>query len=587
MVSEREGVHALDDAQAPRSATHGDHGAGIPVAERIQQLRAPEVIGRGEVAARSAGHPRLDGDEPHGLDAACGGAHLCRRRGSRRQNETHAIARPKRSWAARARGAAAEHHRWWFLPCLLAGAVAHAAPPVIDVAAWRRAEPSLRSASVSLCAVNVATGDVLVAVDPDRVLIPASVTKLFTTAAALDARGVDYRVTTALLGCGALSSDGTLSGDLRFVGAGDPNFSARFDDSVTVALDSLVDALATRGVRRVTGDVIGDDTAWTDERLHPSWIGSDLGEWYGAEVSALSFNDNCLDFYFRGDGPVGARATYRIGPNTAYIMPQSTVRIGSPGSSSRIDMFRARGSRTLRATGSVAQGDSISSAGTVPDPALYAASVLRERLIARGIAVSGRARSARDDASPSACVPSVHVSRVSRPLADLVRVTNLRSQNLHAEVLLRLTDVGARVASVRGGLARGRATYARLGVDVDRMHLVDGSGLSREDRFSARALVQLLRGVQRSAPAWREAFWSSLPLSGRDGYLRRMAGGASDGRLRVKTGRMSGVRSVAGLAETPRGDLIAFAGIVNGRPGSERAAERMLDSLAVHLTLPR
>jgi D-alanyl-D-alanine carboxypeptidase/D-alanyl-D-alanine-endopeptidase (penicillin-binding protein 4) len=175
------------------------------------------------------------------------------------------------------------------------------------------------------------------------------------------------------------------------------------------------------------------------------------------------------------------------------------------------------------------------------------------------------------------------VALVSHPLAGIVRVVNSRSQNLHAEMLLRLADVRGRPRSVAGGLRAEREVLARYGVDTTRVDLVDGSGLSRDNILSAGALATLLRSVYVSAP-WKESYWTSLLLAGRDGALRRLAGTSAAGRVRAKTGTLAGVRSLAGLAEPPDGAPIVFAAILHGRPDSERAEERLLDSLVVGLT---
>ncbi len=434
--------------------------------------------------------------------------------------------------------------------------------------------------------VELDDGEALFAREPDRALVPASNMKLLTTAAALELLGPDFAHRTRVVMGGEVRG-GTLTGDLWIVGGGDPTLSRRFDPAPL--LDEVARAVAAAGVRRVSGDLVADDRAFDAVRLHPSWEAADAERWYGAEVCALTLNDNCVDLEVAGaaNGPA-----VRLRPETGYVRLEVAAALTDREDRHVWSVARVGADRrTLRITGRVwRRAGGYETSVPVRDPALFFAAVLRERLRAHGVEVAGAdRRPAAGEAAPTG--PAVW--RRAAPLPRTLAVTNQRSQNLYAECLLktlgRLPEgwrPGAAIELEPGGSwARGAAVVAdfarRCGADPEAVRVADGSGLSRENALSARALVAVLRAAARGPHG--AAYRASLARPGQEGTLaRRLRGLASGVTLEAKTGTLTGVAALSGFLSRGERTLV-FALVANGRGASRRALDRAVRLLADHL----
>jgi serine-type D-Ala-D-Ala carboxypeptidase/endopeptidase (penicillin-binding protein 4) len=429
---------------------------------------------------------------------------------------------------------------------------------------------------------SLRTGRVLYGRNAGKSLRPASTLKLVTTAAALDALGPEERLRTTLESAGRLDGQGRLLGDLFLVGGGDPNLSGRFHQGrITAPFEALADQLRAAGVRRVEGRLVGHEGLFSGDRRGDDWGWSDLVWWYGAEVSALSFNDNCADLVVspgerEGDPLVVDRAPlsdyYRV------VSVASTGPQGAPGAPGTFTLQRDLGSNVIRLSGVLPRGAGPwTSSVALEDPARYAATVFKEVLQGKGILVLG------DVATSSAPLPDgrrVLATRESEPLREIVKAVNKPSQNLHAEMLLRL--LGAR----RKGT--GTADAGREAVDdfLDRIKVVtdawsirDGSGLSRSDLLTPHEMVTLLVAMDRHPHA--AAFRDSLPVAGVDGTLRsRMKGAPAEGRVLAKTGTLRHVNALAGYVATRSGERLAFFAAVNNHAAGSSQGVGALDDIA-------
>ena len=445
-----------------------------------------------------------------------------------------------------------------------------------------RALPSLRDARLGVLAVNLTTGDTLASLNPDTAIEPASSAKLAITAAALELLGPEARLATTLELYG-IRRGVQVHGEVRIRGGGDPNLSARFAATPTALFAAMAETLLAHGVHEIQGDVVGDDTAWADDGPGPSWRARDLGEWYGAVPSALSYNDNCVDLQVSPGARPGEPAHLDAGASPPVLRIVNEITTGEANADYRLDVARDASSSVARIRGIIALGAPPRTAyASVPDPAFYAASACEATLRAHGIRVTGHPRAVH---APTL----VHTGALlgawtwpSRRVADLVQTINTRSQNLHAEMLLHALDSTNTTKSRAGGLRRVRGVLSLYGADTLAVSLDDGCGLGRASRVTPRAWVQLLTGIATRAP-WAEVFWSSLPLAGRDSWLRHLAGTAAENRVRAKTGTLDGVRALAGRVETPRGDTIVFAFFAAQAPDAvaQQAACRLAEALAV------
>jgi D-alanyl-D-alanine carboxypeptidase/D-alanyl-D-alanine-endopeptidase (penicillin-binding protein 4) len=458
------------------------------------------------------------------------------------------------------------------------------------------ARPEFAAAFWGIEVRSLTSGRTLYARNAEKAFRPASNMKLVTTAAALDAYGPDARIRTTVETEGRLDVLGRILGDVFLVGRGDPNLSARFTPGrPTAAFEEMADALVAAGVRRVEGRVVGHEGAFAGERRGSDWAWEDLAWGYGAEVSALSWNDNLVEVSLKPGERVGDPALLDAvldagclavlsSVTTAEAVTPAPPSVTPVAGAEEVSLEREPGSSDVRLAGRVPLGGSWDARLAVADPARCAANAFLRVLEARGIRVTGGV------ATSSLPLPAdvrVLATHESVPMAAMIRVVNKESQNLHAETLLRL--VGLKVKG-EGSVAMGHEAVAelakRLGVPDEGWGLVDGSGLARTDLITPRGLVALLAAMDRHPHA--AAFRDSLPVAGVDGTLeKRMRGTAAERRVTAKTGTLRLANALAGYVTTARGERLAFAIVVNNHAGKSREAVAAIDAIAAALSTAR
>jgi D-alanyl-D-alanine carboxypeptidase/D-alanyl-D-alanine-endopeptidase (penicillin-binding protein 4) len=402
--------------------------------------------------------------------------------------------------------------------------------------------------------------------------------KLVPTAAALDAFGPDDRLRTTVETAGRLDGMGRILGDVYLVGRGDPNLSGRFSDGrITAAFELLADALKTQGVRRVEGRLVGHEGLFKGDRRGHDWAWEDLVWWYGAEVSALAFNDNSADLKVTPGERPGDPVLVERNPVSSYYRVVSTATTSPAGMAADLRLDRPLGSNLIRISGTFPVGlTPWQNSVALEDPARYAATVFGEVLASRGILVGGGVDTSSDPLPPGTRVLATYDGQ---PLSEVLKAVNKPSQNLHAEMLLRL--LGARLksdGSVESGHAAAEEFLLRAGVHPDRWALQDGSGLSRSDLLSAHEMVSLLVAMDRHRYA--DVFRASLPIAGVDGTLKnRMRGTPAEGRVIAKTGSISHVNALAGYVTPRSGERLALYIVANHNAVSGSEVTSAMDEI--------
>jgi len=454
------------------------------------------------------------------------------------------------------------------------------------------ARPSLESAFWGIEVRSLGSGRTLYARNERKAFRPASTLKLVVTAAALDALGPDARPRTTLETSGRLDGLGRILGDLVLVGGGDPNLSARFSPGrPTAAFEAMAESLVAAGVRRVEGRVVGNAGAFRGERRGASWTWEDLAWGYGTEISALSFADNQVEATLQPGERVAEPALLTLAPDSGCLNVVSSVTTSEtrPGSGAEDDarelvLLREPGSNDVRLTGPLPIGGRWQGHLAVADPAACAAAVFASLLEARGIRVVGGVATSE---APRPADARVLAAYDGVPLAQVIQVINKESQNLHAEMLLRL--LGLRVKG-EGGVEQGHAAVAeamaRLGVDATGWSLADGSGLARTNLLTPHGLVGLLAAMDRHPHA--AVFRDSLAIAGVDGTLeRRLRGTAAERRVIAKTGSFQLANALAGYVTTVRGERLAFALLLNNQAPGTGDAIAAIDRVALALAEAR
>lgn len=453
-----------------------------------------------------------------------------------------------------------------------------------------------------------------------RYFIPASVTKLFTTAVALDLIGPEYQFRTVVGTRGRIDLSGRLLGSLHFVGSGDPELAGcelpyvpdkKEDDEEeeeacdpTPILDSLAAQVAKRGVRTVTGDLVIDQSLFAAEPYPPGWSVGDLLWSYGAPVRALSLRDNTVQMAVEPGERPGDPAVVTIQPLTRVYQVDNRVNTAPPGGVTILYVRRDPGSRVLTLTGAIAmdhRGRKIEVA--VEEASQWIGELFTQALERHGVRVEGQLRVVYALPAPlqrgaGTSLPVVLAEHRSLPLIEAIRFLNKESRNLDAEMLLRmlgqqeppLAQLDERPqhlfeppprradGSTQAGLEVLRAWLANAGIDPKQVALRDGSGLSRRNLVTPRAVVQLLRAV-RERP-WAALFHDSLAVAGVDGTLeRRMLNSPATGRIHAKTGSLANNMALAGYAQTRAGENLVFAVFLNHHTLGNGRATQLLDRL--------
>jgi D-alanyl-D-alanine carboxypeptidase/D-alanyl-D-alanine-endopeptidase (penicillin-binding protein 4) len=428
--------------------------------------------------------------------------------------------------------------------------------------------------------VSLKDGRVACSRDGRKLFNPASIQKTLTAMVALDKLGADFRWKTSVLGTNAIDSDGTLNGDLVLRGEGAPDFD-------NAALENLVGQLQAKGLRRVKGNIIGDSSYFRGEVIGEGWTWNDLQQYYGAEASALTFNEN--QAFVNVENGVGKTST-------DYIRATVGTPTPIPGSSNEPVYENGGVRRGLDDNDFYVWGSSknFGMRVAVHDSAKWAAKSLRENLEKKGITVEGETRSRdwRTEDGFDADRAQIFGQVESATLGEIVRKMNKNSINLFAELILRTlgkkfgTEVPAQIQapqSVRGDDTAGAAIVKKWLLEhriaADETQISDGSGLSRLDFVTPESFAKAFIVAAKSPFA--EMFTDSLPVAATDGTLGGRFAQAK-GKVLAKTGTVTFVNSLAGYAQNKSGEVFTFAVIANNET-HKNAAVAMIDKIVLKI----
>ncbi len=463
--------------------------------------------------------------------------------------------------------------------------------------------PAARRAFWGVQLVDLDSGKVVYQNNEEKLFVPASNAKLFSTALALVRLGPDRRFTTRLVADEPLRADGGIKGDLRLLGGADPNFSSRivpynpkveYGDDPLEPIRRLAQQAYDLGLRKVAGNIVGDDSRFVWTPYPEGWSLEDSTWSYGAPVSALSFNDNRIEVLVRpGAGP-GQPATLRLEPAVDYYAVRNLTNTATTRMVARtLSVELQPEQRAIRLWGEIpvrSPGRELSIA--VNDPALFAAMALKQELEQLGVEIAGTAVAHHYEQTdvpdlkggppvPVRPFPLELASIQSAPLREIIKITNKTSQNLHAEMLLREVGYSRRgVGSHEAGIEEMRTFLKEAGLSPWEFFLSDGSGLSRKDLVSPAATVKLLQHMWNSA--LRDDYVESLATAGEDGTLDwRFSRTMAKSRVSAKTGTMSHVTALSGYATTLDGRHLAFSVFVNNFGISASYIRNLVDDIVV------
>jgi serine-type D-Ala-D-Ala carboxypeptidase/endopeptidase (penicillin-binding protein 4) len=440
----------------------------------------------------------------------------------------------------------------------------------------------LHTASYSYYAVDASTGEVIVE-SPQLSLMPASVEKIATTAAALEILGPGFRFTTELGYAGTLSKETKiLKGELIIRGGCDPAFySQYFKEYYRGTFEDWADKILKAGIKRVKGNLVVDVSAMDNATIPGDWVWEDIGNYYGTGVSAMSYSDNSYEIHFSSPAEEGKPA------NVVYTEPPvEGLKLENEVISSAVDLdqasvYGAPLSNQQYVKGSIpkAKSDFVVRAAS-PDPAVSAAAEFRKVLLRKGIVIEGKILKRKQLKQQQV---TGLAEKKSPELRDLIVPLNHQSINLFAEHLLR--EIGRAKKndpSLDSSTVALNEFWNSKGIFTEGFFPSDGSGLSRSNNICPRTVVEMLDYINKSD--YKDYFYNSLPVAGESGTLRNSFHGTPlESNLRAKTGTIKRVKSLAGFFTNQDGRKIIFAVIVNNFSGPVAGVKMVFDQFLKEL----
>lgn len=427
-------------------------------------------------------------------------------------------------------------------------------------------DPQLTTAITSLTVLNAKNGEVIYTLNQNFGLAPASCQKTVTAATAFYLLGKDYRYHTSLYGTGNIN-DGMLNGNLIIKGSGDPTLGSwRYPSTkMETVLKEWVQAVKEAGIKQINGRVIGDATVFDTQMVPDGWIWQDMGNYYGAGVSGLTWHENQYDVHLLPGERTGEAVKFiRTEPVISQLHFVNELKTGMRGSDDQTYIYTAPYTHLAFLRGTSPAGDKhFMVSGSVPDPALFCANSLQQALIHAGIHVTSPVTTVRllklSDQKPEEDTLLLY-THVSPPLDSIVYWFLKRSINLYGEHLIKTIALKMnKPVCTDTGVAIERRFWEDKGLSSSALHIIDGSGLSPGNRITTLAMAKVLYQIRNQT--WFSLYHNCLPVIH---------------QIHMKSGHINDVASYAGYLNSAEGIPLVFSFIVNNYDGSTSAVNRKM-----------
>ncbi len=452
------------------------------------------------------------------------------------------------------------------------------------------AHPNLQHGRWSVYAKNTENGKVVADYHSEKIMYPASNLKLVTSAVALDKLGSEFVVNTYLEHDGEINSKGELIGNLFIRGEGDPTLGSTEMDGVAhydTLFQEWVNKLKNKGITRISGNIIADDSYLDYMPLPGGWAWTDIGNYYATGTSGLCINENLYHLFFKPAKSVGNKAIIlRTEPQIQELKFINHMKTGKKGSGDNGYIYAAPWQYEHQLEGTIPAGvKEFSIKGAMPDPAKIAAEYFKKTCIKNGITVLGDARTIREHSKEGGNRKQLFIHK-SPPLKDIVYRLNKKSVNLFAEQLLKiLGKYYNKRGTYESGLKVINNWLKTNEVSTENLFLLDGSGLTRHNGVTTKFFVDLLMVMAKKSSF--PDFYNSLPIAGEPndiGGIKKLCIGSKAAKnLRAKTGGHYRVRAHSGYVHNQSGELICFSMIANDYKGSSRKIDKLHEKIMIQL----
>ncbi len=444
-------------------------------------------------------------------------------------------------------------------------------------------------ANIGVSIVSADNGEVLYRMNDERMFVPASTLKLFTTAAALETLGKEFRFSTRLYLDGTIASNGEFRGSMIIRGSGDPTWSEYFGRDARAILDTWVATLDSMGITSVKGSIVVDDAYFDSERTAAGWMIDDLSYAYSPQIGALNAFDNTVEIRVAPGAEHGSPARFEVYPEKAGVEVDAHVTTSATDEACELRAVRRPGSNEISLSGTVAAktlGDSgtASVRVTVDDPSMYVGLLFKNALEHHRMRVRADVVKLTPTIQRKSYAEMDPVCETfSPPLPEIVKVINTYSHNLCAETLIKtLGKESSSVGSWEHGTEAVKRMLSQKGMHQDDFVMVDGSGLSRLNLCAPSHLTFLLNAMLKSPV--REEFVGSLATPGGPGTLKnRIVGTLAEKHLKGKTGSMNNVSTLAGYITTRDNETLCFALMLNNFTVPDALARTLQDVVCMRL----
>lgn len=448
--------------------------------------------------------------------------------------------------------------------------------------------PQMKAASITFMAVDLTSNKPIASYDPARCLTPASTTKLWSTAGALNLLGTNYAPKTEVYYTGKITEEGILQGDIIIKGFGDATAGSHYfgkRESMRDFFDDWVAFFPANGIKVIVGDVIADASALGYFGVPEGWSWSDMGNYYGAFPSGLTIFDNMLELYFNtSPHKHGGTNITRTNPAIPEFEIKNYVTSDAIQSDNAY-VFAAPYASTSFVNGTLPlnrQNFIVKAAIQNPED-LFAQEFL-QAIRRSGVQVIGKHSSKKillgtkdlDKLERLEAKKTLLFTHYGYSLTEVIKVINHESVNLFAEHLIQwiALEKDGGIGYHKRGMEILNAHW-KSKFDLESARITDGSGLSRSNSISAQHFVDLLKYMKDNT-----YFENSLAVSGQSGTLKTLCKGqACSGKIKAKSGTINGVKAYAGYAYPQNGTKIAFAFVVNNHQCTSSELKTMMETV--------